>query len=274
MNQFPVRTLDRAVVVALGVLLLGSTVFAEVAQTQPKNPLRREIEVIRSKWRPELASTVQGEKAMLALADQYTSAEDRGRIFYVLTNLYSCSKKYASKMGQYAEKALEYPQNVNETIQLQRTWGAAIETLNESASPETRDQAKRAAGQHYLKAYAVLLAALADPVPESVRREFGVIRRFSDERPPVSAAEIERHMHEREVLMRKARLEDDLARDRPYLVEQIARCFAGLADGPDELRRAARDVIEDATVVDELIATMKAVSTRPAATTRPFILNR
>jgi hypothetical protein len=205
------------------------------------------------------------------LADKSESPRDKGRVFLALAQMYGPgSRKDLPKIEQYAEQALQYPLAASETVQLHRTCGAAANWVAGGAQSGDA-QIRRLAGRHYLQAYAALMAGLADPVPENVRQDFHRVK-LRPQRPTTQQqADFDKGVEKRLALMDKAEEEDHLRGFDRLIVAEIVMCFNKFPDGAAELREAAKGVIDDPVVVNQLVDTLKAASTQPAVATRGIL---
>ncbi len=213
------------------------------AHPLPGDTLGAQIEEIRAKWRSQPAS---GESEMLALADKCTSPEEKGQAFLAMAHMFAGGgRQDVPKMGQYAERGLQYPQAPRGTSELHGMCAYAIELAIADGKAGAADQARRLAGRHYLQDYAALMHGLGDPVPDDVRRDLRVVKQQPLNPTPQEQAEFDRQSNERFALMRKAQEEDVLRLWCPDRVRNIVTCFCKFPDGAAELREAAKGVIED-----------------------------
>lgn len=254
-------------------MLLIAACCASIATFVRADDLRQRLREIDGQIEGSNTDTKKLERQGLNLLDQYTSPEERGRIYAQIAHVYAQSGlKEPDRLGEYAEyceKALQYPLDVVAAVRMYGYWASALwsgsrRQVHSRESPwDQFREARREIASLFLRGMKLILdqgtPAEAQPLP--------MVGKFRCR--PVDSPEcqdmVKKH-EERRRARARVMLENDLVLRRKMLIDHCVHIYSQEPVATEELAVLAREILRDEDAVTELLARVASRTTdRPDA---------
>jgi len=234
-----------------GTLVLCLLAFGAGAGAADES-LSRQLQEIDGMRKGPKTPFAKVESQAQDLLKKHTTPEEQGRIYYQMTDAYGQGGLFhlelARRVVEYAQKALEYPQEPVHRIELYMYWGVGIRAAGRN---DPFQPVRKAAAEVNLKG---LKEARQYNIPEKPREvSLGSLLARPADGGPLTEQEFKRRSDVLLAAQRQARYEANLIHRRQVLVNQIVELYTSKPYAATELRDLATQVLEDSASVEELM---------------------
>jgi len=238
------------------IILLASIFYFSVFSIGNADTLEKELNEVNKLRNSEKTPFEQAENMCNELLEKYTEPEEQARIYYQLAVVYSQSgQKKPDKIIEFSKKALELPLDPIERLKLYVWWGDAIQIAHRGARNQERVVARRKAVIPYLDGLKECLSMQYPKYtqPEHLPEEQNV---KADSRDPLGPARRSIRAERRKAMYesKKDRFEKDVNQHKKILISQISGTYSDFPWASDEIRELSTKILEDKTIVDELMS--------------------
>jgi len=235
------------------IILLGSIFCFSIFTIGNADTLEKELNEVNKLRNSEKTIFEQAEKMCNELLEKYTEPEEQARIYYQLAVIYSQNEqRIPDKIIEFSKKALELPLDPIERLKLYVWWGDAIHIAHRDARNQERVVARRKAVIPYLDGLKENLSLQYPKYtqPENLPEEQNV------KADPHGSFLLRRKAEQRKALYewKKDKFERDVNRLKKTFISQISGTYSDLPWASDEIRELSTKILEDKTVVDDLMS--------------------